>query len=154
MNKLISITFAALTMLTAACGPQAFVEVDTAAEGSFTVADPAPAVRALQAGVFVVLAEEQGDELALVTVEVTDLAALEVGQTVQIAEAGIAIEASRGDLEVIERSDGARIVNSQNTRSFPATGGVFTLDSVEPLAGTFAVELKDGGMLSGTFVAR
>ena len=154
MKKLISITFAALTMLTAACGPQAYVEVDTAAEGSFTVADPAPAVRAFQDGVFVVLAEEQGEELALVTVELAELSNLEVGETVDIAEAGIGIEASRGDLEVIERSDGARIVNSQNTRSFPAVGGTFTLDSLDPLAGTFDVELEDGGMLSGTFVAR
>jgi hypothetical protein len=153
MKKLITILFAALTMLTAACGPQAFVEIDTRSEGTFTVADPAPAVRAMQDGVFVVLAEEQGDELALVTVEVADLADLVVGEPVDIADAGIAIEASRGELEVIERSDGARIVNSRNPRSFPATGGVFTLDSLDPLAGTFEVELEDG-MLTGTFVAR
>ena len=149
MSRIATILFAALALLTAACGPQAMVDVETS-EGAFTVIDQAPSARALGDGLFVLLADEQGDELALVTLEFADPSLLRLGETVSILDAGIAIEASRGDLEVIERGDGARILNSQNTRYFPATDGTFTVDSVSPLAGTFNVELADGS-LTGSF---
>jgi len=150
MTRIATFLFAALAMLTAACGPQAMIDVQTA-EGAFTVSDAAPSARAVGDGLFVLVAEEQDDELALVTIQFADLSLLSVGETVNILDVGVAIEASRGDLEVIERSDGARIVNSQNTRYFPATQGTITLESLSPLAGTFDVDLASGA-LSGSFV--
>ena len=150
MTRIATFLFAALAVLTAACGPQAMIDVQTS-EGTFTVSDAAPSARAVGDGLFVLVAEEQGDELALVTIQFADLSLLTVGEPVDILEVGVAIEASRGDLEVIERNDGARIVNSQNTHYYPATAGTFTLDSLNPLAGSFAVDLESGA-LSGSFV--
>ena len=154
MKPLQNLAIAALMMLASACGPQTFVEINTASEGSFTVADPAPTVRPYQDGVMVVLTEEQEEQLAVVTIELPDVDSLEQGEVVNIDDTGITITASRGDLEVINRADGSRVVNSRDARSFTATAGTFTLDSREPLAGTFEVELEDGGMLVGAFVTR
>ena len=154
MSALLRLCTVALIAFTAACGPQTFVEIDTASEGSFTVADPAPTVRPYLDGAIVVLSEEQGEQLALVTIELPEINTLQEGEAVDIEDAGIAMVASRGDLEVIEREDGTRVINSQDARRFSATSGTFTLDQRAPLAGSFVVELEDGGLLSGTFVTR
>lgn len=148
---LLTLTFA-LAGLSTACGAQSFVEGQTGAE-PFAVVDPSPVARETGYGYLVVLSEEQGEDLVLAAVTLHDLASLPVGEPVDIAEAGVSIEASKGTLEVFERADGARVVNARNPEFFPAISGTFTLDSREPLAGTFDVTLEDGALV-GSFVIR
>ena len=62
------------------------------------------------------------------------------------------VTVSQGELVVIERSDGARIISSENNTFYEVKTGALTIyDRDEVVNGEFSLELADGGHLEGSF---
>jgi hypothetical protein len=102
----------------------------------------------------IVLNEEDGELLRVVTLEVSELDTLPLGKKVAFGddEGAPKVSVSQGDLVVIERSDGARIVSSENNTFYDVTSGTLTVyDRDELVNGEFTLEFADGGHLEGSF---
>lgn len=135
------------------CSAPAMVEGVVASQ-DYVIQDNNPSLRVAAGQMHIVLNEEDGDQLRVVTLEVSDIDALPLGEQVAFGNDDSAPQAtvSQGDLQVIERSDGARIVSSENNTFYDVTAGTLTIyDRDELINGEFTLELTDGGHLEGSF---
>jgi hypothetical protein len=145
-------TLLALAVMTG-CSAPAFVQGVVASE-DYVIQDNNPSMRVAAGEMHVVLNEEDGDQLRVLTLEVSDLDAYPLGEEVAFGsdENAPAVTVSQGDLQVIERADGARIVSSENNVFHEVVSGTLTIhDRDELVNGEFTLELADGGHLEGSF---
>jgi hypothetical protein len=106
----------------------------------------------------VVLAAHDSETLRSVNLHLKDVAGLPLNTplTVGSAESPLpSVEAVVGDLVVETREDGVQLLSSDNNRSAASTSGTLTLTELDDagVAGTFHVDLDDGGYLEGEFTA-
>ena len=151
-TRILPLVFAAATVLLAGC--QAPAVVDGVVRGdAFSIRDDNPEVRPQHEGTLIVLADDALGKLRLVKLFVADLEGMPTDEPLDIAPStDVRLEAAIGDMESFVRSDGVTVVSSTNATFVEAVRGTFTLASRDPLAGDFAVTLRDGGELVGSFV--
>lgn len=145
----------------AAVGCAVPAEVEGIVRGEqFQVRDPRPASKATSAGrdAYLVLSENDGATLRTVTVRLPDIATMPVGEDVSVGprenDQGLPhVEVSEGALVKETRGDGALILSAADPQFATSTGGTLRLDEKgEDLAGSFRVDLDEGGWLDGVFV--
>ena len=139
--------------LATGCSAPAIVQGIVASQ-DYVIQDNNPSLRLVGGQMHVVLNEEDGDLLRVVTLEVSNLDTLPLGEEVAFGddEDAPSVSVSQGDLVVIERADGARIVSSENNTFYDVTSGTLTVhDRDELVNGEFTLELADGGHLEGSF---
>lgn len=148
----------AVSALSTACGAPGLVDGVVRAS-DFSIRDNEPAVRSHPAlnDFHIVLSEEENNTLKVVTVDVDDLTLLPVGEPIHLVSAlsrdeGPTMAVSTGDLVVTMRSDGVRMLSSENTIYADVTDGTLVLHEVsDRVIGSFTAELDDGGYLEGSF---
>lgn len=122
----------------------------------FQIADPSPALRAAGDSFQIILSEEDGVSLRLVNLQVPEVSTVELGEKVELFPYGTdgqpTLRLSQGELDVTERSDGARILSSHSNRFAEITSGTLILyERGESYTGTFTAALEDGGYIDGSF---
>ena len=137
-----------------ACGTFSSVEGIVQEEG-FVVRDASPGARWVGDRLVVMVSEEDGQTLRVVTLSLPEAGNLPVGTPIAISgeKSGQPfVDVAWGDLDVQHRSDGARILSTIDTQFQHGTEGFLTLQREETsLHGTFEVTLGDGGYLEGAF---
>ncbi len=156
------VALAALVMVSVACSAPATVE-GVFASDTFRLESQSPLTTPTASGrdMVVVLSQADSETLSTVTIVLPKIAELPLGEPLDVGTGEFgdfrpSLEVAQGDLLVETRSDGVELVSSTNNVFANATGGTFTLDdrSVDgTLAGSFSVDLDDGGFLEGSFVA-
>lgn len=150
----------------AACAAPASVEGVFSGDG-FRLDCETPLAKPTASGrdMLVVLAETDGETLRTVSVRLPRTAELSHGEPLAVGNGGDdarpSVDVVVGDLVVDTRSDGVQILSSENAVRAASAGGTLTLDertgasadAPAELAGSFHVDLDDGGYLEGTFVA-
>lgn len=136
-----------------ACNTPGFVDGVVQQEGFF-VRDAAPAARWSKERLVVVLSEEDGETLRVVSLHLPDAEDLPFDTPIALeGVAGPYLEVAWGALEVFHRADGARILSTTDTRFDRAVSGDLVLRRVAgELEGSFSVRLVDGGFLEGGFL--
>jgi hypothetical protein len=161
LSKLIHLAAVAAAMcLTQACAVPAEVEGIVRGE-EFVVRDPRPAAKATAAGrdAYLVLSQNDGETLRTVTVRLPNIASLPLEQDIAVgtgvdddADAPF-VQVAEGELEVTTRADGAEILSATDPTFAQSVTGTLRLTSKDgEIAGTFAIDLDDGGWLDATFV--
>ena len=123
----------------------------------YRVQDQAPATRVTSdEKLIIIIAEEDGVDLRVVTVTLPEFAAFPLGQEVVIGAKGSGapyLKASVGELDDFTRNDGVHVLNSKNTRFSEALQGTLFLDEENgELIGSFSADMEDGGHLEGSFI--
>lgn len=151
----------------AACAAPASVEGVFSGDG-FRLDCETPLAKPTASGrdMLVVLAETDGETLRTVSVRLPRTADLPLGEPLAVGSGDgddprPSVDVVVGDLVVDTRSDGVQILSSENAVRAASAGGSLTLDertgasadAPAELAGSFRVDLDDGGYLEGTFVA-
>lgn len=146
---------AALLLTSVACSSPGFVEGVVEHEGFF-VRDPGPVSRWASDRLVVVLSEQDGGTLRVVSLFLLDAAKLPEGEPIELGakDSGLPyLDVSWGALDVTERSDGVRVLSTTDTEYAHAESGTIELAWLDgELQGTFHVALSDGGHLDGTFL--
>lgn len=108
----------------------------------------------------VVLSQIDTETLSTISVTLPGFSALVLAETVEVGTGSYrdlrpSLKVAVGALLVETRPDGAQIISSTDAVVAASVGGTFTLDgaSDDEIAGTFDVDLDDGGYLAGSFVA-
>lgn len=137
-----------------ACGTFSSVEGIVQEEG-FVVRDAAPGARWVGDRLVVMVSEEDGQSLRVVTLSLPNADTLPENTPIEIADedSGMPfVDVAWGDLDVQYRSDGARILSTIDTQFQQGVRGVLTLQRIDGvLHGTFEVVLRDRGFLEGSF---
>jgi hypothetical protein len=151
-----------LAALATACAAPATVEGVFGGD-SFRLESTTPLTKPTASGrdMVVVLSQVESETLRTVTLVLPHVASLPLGKPLDVGTGAYgderpSLEVAVGDLLVETRADGVEIISATDAVIAATTGGTFTLDdrSAEgDIAGTFDVELDDGGYLQGTFVA-
>ena len=155
---------AVVATLAVGCAVPAEVEGIVRGE-AFQVRDPRPASKATAAGrdAYLVLSENDGETLRTVTVRLPEIAAMPVGEDVDVGarenQDGLPhVEVAEGALVTEQRADGAEILSAADPRFATSVGGTIRLDEKgRDLVGSFHVLLDDGdvgGYVDGVFVVR
>jgi hypothetical protein len=153
------VTVLVAVMCLTACAVPAEVEGIVSGE-EFLVRDPRPASKATAEGrdAYLVLSENDGATMRVVTVRMPDVAAMPLHEDVAVGArddgSGLShVEVAHGALLVETRSDGAQILSQKDPQFAMSTAGTIRLDERgEDLSGAFHVDLDDGGYLDGVFV--
>lgn len=155
------VALAALAVASA-CSAPATVE-GVFASDAFRLESQDPLTKPTASGrdMVVVLSQADSETLRTVTMLLPQIAGLPLGETLDVGTGDFgddrpSLEVAQGDLLVETRSDGVDIISSTNNVFANATGGSFTLDDRSAdgtLAGSFSVDLDDGGFLEGSFLA-
>lgn len=156
LSRLARVALLGAALLASACGGvPGFVEGEV--QGAvFSIADTAPVARraARTGGLHVLLGQEDGDTLRTANLILPARDALVVGKPIAIEASGdTTLELVEGQLVVMTRSDGARVLSSDNNRFHQATTGEVTIEALDELtlSGTFRAELESGGWAEGRF---
>lgn len=156
--------FAALALLglVSACGAPATVE-GVFANDTFRLESESPLTKPTASGrdMVVVLSQVDSETLRTVTLVLPQIKELPLGEVLDAGTGAYgddrpSLEVAQGDLLVETRPDGVDIISSTNNVFAHATAGTFTLDERNvdgSLAGSFSIDLDDGGFLEGSFVA-
>lgn len=154
-----SLLAAALAVAAGACAAPATVEGVFGGE-DFRLDSDAPLSKPTGSGrdMVIVLSQIDSETLSTVSLTLPLFTSLPIGEAVDVAAYGgqqPSLKATVGDLLVEARPDGAEIISSTNARVASAVGGTFTLDDATDteIAGSFSIDLDDGGFLEGSFVA-
>jgi len=146
-----------LGSLITGCGAQGTVE-GVFHDQDFSITDFAPKAHFNQKAQMAVVTISEGlmegdrEVLRLVTLKLNGSDDLSVGDVIDVDGDHAEMDVSTGDLERIELANGNTLISSSNNDFASAVSGTITLDSVDDvLAGTFSVDLDDGGYLEGTF---
>jgi len=159
---LVKVVALALVLLSSACSAPGAVEGVFGGE-DFTLQCATPLSKTFASGrdSVVVLSEYDSETLRTVNLQIPRFGELPVGEAVEVGggDTGDArpwVDVVVGELVVDTRSDGVEIISSENAKRAWSVGGTLILEdrTNDALAGTFAVELDDGGFLDGTFVAQ
>jgi hypothetical protein len=152
----------AVLAVASACGAPATVE-GVFASDTFRLESQSPLTKPTASGrdMVVVLSQADSETLRTVTLTLPKFADLTLGQAVDVGSGEFgddrpSLEVAQGDLLVETRADGVELISSTNNVFANATSGTFTLDGRDAdgtLAGSFSVDLDDGGFLQGSFVA-
>lgn len=147
--------------LTLGMGCAVPAEVEGIVRGEeFLVRDPRPASKATASGrdAYLVLSENDGATMRTVTVRIPNVADMPLGEEVAVGgrenASGLPhVEVAQGALVKETRSDGATILSQADPTFAISTTGSLRLDERgEDLAGSFLVDLDDGGWVEGVFV--
>lgn len=162
MQMVKAIGAVAVLAVASACGAPATVE-GVFASDTFRLESERPLAKPTGSGrdMVVVLSQVDGETLRTVTLHIPNIAERTLGEPIAVSEGGygddrVSLEAAVGDLLVETRSDGAQIISSTNNVFAASTSGTFTLDARDAdgtIAGSFSIDLDDGGFLEGSFVA-
>lgn len=152
----------AVLAIASACGAPATVE-GVFASDTFRLESQSPLTKPTASGrdMVVVLSQVDSETLRTVTLVLPKIAELPIGEPLDVGTGDFgdfrpSLEVAQGDLLVETREDGVDIISSTNNVFANATAGTFTLDGRDAdgtLAGSFSVDLDDGGFLEGSFVA-
>lgn len=125
---------------------------------TFHIQDTHPAYRVHRdSGEFnLAISEEDGEELRVVTLKVDDIGALPLEVPIAVGERDSGapwMTVSYGDLVVIDRGDGVRILSSENPRFAEIEDGTITFTSTDPdhIVGYFHLDLAGDDYLDGSF---
>lgn len=144
----------AACVLQLACGTFSSVEGIVQEEG-FVVRDASPGARWVGERLVVMVSEEDGQTLRVVTLSLPEADSLPTDTPIAISEEKSGqpfVDVAWGDLDVQVRSDGARILSTIDTKFQHGTEGILTLQREDGnLHGNFEVTLRDGGYLEGAF---
>ena len=137
------------------CSAPALVQGVVASE-DYVIMDNNPALRLIGNQMHVVLSEEDGETLRVLTLEVPDTSVVPLGETVELGaendDGKPNVTVSQGVLVETFRSDGARILSSEANTFYEVQSGTLTIHDIdETVNGEFSVELADGGHLEGSF---
>lgn len=142
-------------ILASACGAPGMVE-GVVWEKGFFVRDMQPAARFAKEQLLVVVSEEDGTELRVVSLYVPEELLAQRGEPLSLGPRGSGLPALKvawGDLVTMDRSDGVRVLSTSDTRYAEATSGTVELVWEDgTLSGTFHATLEDGGYVDGSFV--
>ena len=97
----------------------------------------------------------QREILRLVNITLSETNTLHSGDVIEVGEdLDAELGVSTGDLVRMELENGSTLISSENNDFAHAVQGTVTIDesSDDVLAGSFSVELNDGGHLQGSFV--
>jgi hypothetical protein len=152
----------AVLVVASACGAPATVE-GVFASDTFRLESQDPLTKPTASGrdMVVVLSQVDSETLRTVTLLLPKFADMQLGEPLDVGTGAFedfrpSLEVAQGDLVVETRPDGVNIISSTNNVFAKASAGSFTLDERAAdgsLAGTFSVDLDDGGFLEGSFVA-
>lgn len=153
MRSLLLAPLLALGLFGVACGAPSTVE-GVVSGGEFRIRDERPELNPGHERVTVVLAEEAGDALRVVTLSLPHVEALPLEVPLAVGgPEGVGVRAAYGELVEMVRSDGVRVLNTLSPVIVEAVEGEVVIETIEPLlAGSFEVVLEDGGRLVGDFV--
>jgi hypothetical protein len=155
-GRLLRLIIVATTlMLGVACAAPATVDGVVAGD-TFTIRDDDPTLRPRHEGATLVLADQSGNMLRIVTITLPDVDTLPLEEDIPFADnadEGPVLEASFGTVEEIVRSDGVKVLNSTDSVGYTALEGTLRIETAEPLlSGSFRATLDEGGALEGSFV--
>lgn len=152
----------ALLAVVVACGAPATVE-GVFASDTFRLESERPLAKPTASGrdMVVVLSQVEAETLRTVTILIPHINDRALGEPQEVGsgeleDARVSLEAAVGDLVVETRADGAQIISSTNNTYAASIGGTFTVDARDAdgtVAGSFSIDLDDGGFLEGSFVA-
>lgn len=146
---------AVVALFSSACSVPGIVDGIVEEQG-FVIRDDSPQLRPQEEdSVILVLSQESGDTLRVVSLHLPELAALPAGESAPIEARDsdrVWLQVAQGDVQSEVRSDGVRVVSALQPRFVHATGGDVSLSRVDGLLlGSFRAELEDGGWLEGSF---
>lgn len=139
-----------------ACGPAGVVE-GTVNDKEIVIQDNAPIYRADSDSnrLLLVISESTEDILSVVSVTIPDASLIEIETDLQLGteESGQPfVRLAQGDLVVNYRSDGVRVLSTENTEIFESRSGYLRFSSAsDPYAGEFYTVLENGDEIRGTF---
>lgn len=137
-----------------ACGTFSSVEGIVQEEG-FIVRDASPGARWVGDRLVVMVSEEDGQTLRVVSLSLPNAESLPDNTPIDISveDSGQPfVDVAWGELDVQRRSDGARILSTIDTKFRYGVQGALTLQRADGvLSGNFEVTLSDGGFLEGSF---
>jgi hypothetical protein len=140
------------------CGAPGTVEgIFDQADFSLRTNDPLARASGSDGDVVVVLAEQDGETLRTVTVSLPRAEHMPRQKAVEVGPEATqpSIEVTVGRLTREDRGDGVEVISSEDATRAQSTGGTVTIEDLAPdVAGTFSIELDDGGHLDGVFTAR
>jgi hypothetical protein len=146
---------AASALLASACASPGVVD-GVVEEQDFSIRDDAPELRPQpDDGLIVVLSEEVGSTLRVVSLTLPDPSSLDGTAAISARDdADIKLSVAQGDLVEQVRSDGVRVLSTDNTRFTDVAEGQVTVEVVDGLLlGSLEAQLEDGGWLEGSFAA-
>lgn len=130
---------------------------------SFRLESSTPLTKPTASGrdMIVVLSQVDSETLRTVSLTIPKFADVPLGEPLDVGTGAYgddrpSLEVAVGDLLVETRDDGVEIISATDAVVAGTTGGTLTLDdrgADGSLAGSFTVDLDDGGYVEGTFVA-
>jgi hypothetical protein len=121
--------------------------------------DPLAQAGGSERDMLVVMAEIDGETLRTVSIGLNRFQTLPHGEPVDAGDGSPGdarpfVDVTVGELVREDRGDGVEIISSDNATRAASTGGSVTLDELgAQVAGSFRVDLDDGGYLEGSFLA-